>query len=59
MAAPIPCTTREVISRPGSTARPPVGLFPRDLTLDQAAGQVLVGNFNSDTVEEFPVPTGP
>ena len=35
------------------------GLFPRDLTLDQATGQVLLGNYNSGTVEEFPVPTAP
>jgi DNA-binding beta-propeller fold protein YncE len=37
----------------------PAGLFPRDLTLDQSTGQVLLGNFNSGTVEEFPVPTAP
>jgi 6-phosphogluconolactonase (cycloisomerase 2 family) len=37
----------------------PAGLFPRDLTLDQATGQVLLGNFNSGTVEEFPVPAAP
>jgi DNA-binding beta-propeller fold protein YncE len=35
------------------------GLFPRDLTLDQATGQVLLGNYDSGTVEEFPVPTAP
>jgi hypothetical protein len=29
------------------------------LTLDQATGQVLLGNFNSGTVEEFPVPAAP
>jgi hypothetical protein len=37
----------------------PAGLFPRDLTLDQATGQVLVGNYNSGTVEDFRVPTAP
>jgi DNA-binding beta-propeller fold protein YncE len=37
----------------------PAGLFPRDLTLDRATGQVLLGNFSSDTVEEFPVPSAP
>jgi hypothetical protein len=37
----------------------PAGLLPRDLTFDQATGQVLLGNFNSDTVEEFPVPAAP
>jgi hypothetical protein len=31
----------------------PAGLFP----LDQAAGQVVLGNYDSDTVEEFAVPT--
>ena len=37
----------------------PAGLFPRDLALDQATGQVMLGNFNSGTVEEFPVPAAP
>jgi 6-phosphogluconolactonase (cycloisomerase 2 family) len=37
----------------------PAGLFPRDLTLDQATGQVLLGNYSSGTVEEFPVPAAP
>jgi 6-phosphogluconolactonase (cycloisomerase 2 family) len=37
----------------------PAGLFPRDLALDQATGQVMLANFNSATVEEFPVPTAP
>ena len=37
----------------------PTGLFPRDLTFDQATGQVLLGNFNSSTIEEFPVPKAP
>jgi hypothetical protein len=34
----------------------PAGLFPRDLSFDQATGQVMLANFNSGTVEEFPVP---
>jgi len=34
-------------------------LFPRDLTFDQAAGQVLLANFNSGTIEAFPVPVAP
>lgn len=34
----------------------PTGLFPRDMAIDQATGQVLLANFNSRTVEEFPVP---
>ncbi|MGO8894518.1 MAG: YncE family protein [Streptosporangiaceae bacterium] len=37
----------------------PTGLFPRDLTFDQATGQVLLGNFTSGTIEEFPVPIAP
>lgn len=37
----------------------PTGLFPRDLTFDQGTGQVLLGNFNSGTIEEFPVPVAP
>ena len=37
----------------------PAGLFPRDLTFDQATGQVLLGNFTSGAVEEFPVPAAP
>jgi DNA-binding beta-propeller fold protein YncE len=37
----------------------PAGLFPRDLTLDQATGQVLLGNYSSGTVEQFPVPAAP
>ena len=32
MAAPIPCTTREAISRPGSTARPPEMLATANTT---------------------------
>ena len=31
-------------------------LFPRDLSYDQTAGQVMLANFNSGTVEEFPAP---
>jgi DNA-binding beta-propeller fold protein YncE len=37
----------------------PAGLFPRDLTFDHATGQVLLSNYNSGTVEVFPVPTAP
>jgi hypothetical protein len=37
----------------------PAGLFPRDLALDQATDQVLLGNDNSRTVEEFRMPTAP
>ena len=34
----------------------PAWLFPRDLSLDPATGQVLVANFNSGTVEVFNSP---
>jgi hypothetical protein len=34
----------------------PAGLFPRDLAYDPATGQVLLANFNSGTIEEFPEP---
>jgi hypothetical protein len=34
----------------------PAGLFPRDLSFDPGTGQVLLGNFTSGTIEEFPVP---
>ena len=37
----------------------PTGLFSRDLTFDQGTGQVLLGNFISGTIEEFPVPIAP
>ena len=37
----------------------PAGLFPRDLSLDEATGQVMVGNFLSGSVEQFPVPKAP
>ncbi len=43
--------------RPALLGAVPAGLFPRDLSLDQATGQVLLGNFNSGTIEMFPVPT--
>jgi DNA-binding beta-propeller fold protein YncE len=35
------------------------GLFPRDITFDQATGQVLLANFDSESVEEFPEPAVP
>jgi len=37
----------------------PAGLFPRDITFDQATGRVLLANFDSDSVEEFPAPAVP
>ncbi len=49
-------TAAALAHRPATTGAVPAGLFPRDLSLDQATGQVMLGNFNSGTVEEFPVP---
>jgi DNA-binding beta-propeller fold protein YncE len=34
----------------------PTGLFPRDITIDQATGRVLLANFDSDSIEEFSAP---
>jgi len=45
--------------RPAIVGAVRAGLFPRDLTFDQATGQIFLGNFNSDTIEEFPVPVNP
>jgi len=50
-------TAAALAQRPAVVGAVPAGLFPRDLTFDQATGQVLLGNFKSGTVEEFPVPT--
>ena len=52
-------TAAALAQRPAVVGVVPTGLFPRDLTLDQATGQVLLGNFNSGTIEEFPVPAAP
>jgi DNA-binding beta-propeller fold protein YncE len=55
--------TVSVVSTAAALARRPsvlgavqAGLFPRDLSFDQATGEVLVANYDSDTVEEFPAP---
>jgi DNA-binding beta-propeller fold protein YncE len=45
--------------RPALIGVVPAGLFPRDLTFDQATGRVLLANYNSDSVEEFPAPAVP
>jgi DNA-binding beta-propeller fold protein YncE len=52
-------TAAALAQRPSVVGVVPTGLFPRDLTFDQATGQVLLGNFNSGTIEEFPVPVAP
>ncbi len=51
-------TAAALAHRPALLAAVPAGLFPRDLSVDQATGQVLLGNFNSGTIELFPVPAG-
>jgi len=52
-------TAAALNGHPAIVGAVPAGLFPRDLTFDQATGQILLGNFNSDTIEEFPVPANP
>ena len=49
-------TAAALAHRTATTGAVPAGLFPRDLSFDQATGQVMLANFNSGTVEEFPVP---
>jgi hypothetical protein len=52
-------TAAALAQRPAIVGVVLAGLFPRDLTMDQATGQVLLGNFISGTIEEFPAPTVP
>lgn len=52
-------TTAALGHRPAVIGVVRAGLFPRDITFDQATGGVLVANFESDSVEEFPAPAGP
>lgn len=49
-------TAAALAHRPAVVGAVPAGLFPRDLALDQATSQVLLANFSSGTIEEFPVP---
>jgi DNA-binding beta-propeller fold protein YncE len=42
--------------RPSLLGTIPSGAFPREIGYDRPTGQVLVTNFNSDTVETFPAP---
>jgi DNA-binding beta-propeller fold protein YncE len=42
--------------RPAVIGDVPAGLFPRDMTFDQASDRVLLANFSSDSIEEFPAP---
>jgi DNA-binding beta-propeller fold protein YncE len=34
----------------------PAGRFPRDLSVNPAINEVYLANFDSGTIEEFPVP---
>jgi DNA-binding beta-propeller fold protein YncE len=52
-------TAAALARRPAVIGAVPAGLFPRDLSLDRATGEILLANFTSGTVEEFPVPTAP
>jgi DNA-binding beta-propeller fold protein YncE len=52
-------TAAALAQRPAVVGVLPAGLFPRDITFDEATGQVLLANFNSGTIEAFPVPIAP
>lgn len=47
-------TSAALAGRPSVLGAVQAGLFPRDLSFDQASGEVLVANYNSESVEEFP-----
>jgi hypothetical protein len=49
-------TSAALAHRPSVLGGVQASLFPRDLSFDQASGEVLVANYNSETVEEFPAP---
>lgn len=49
-------TVAALAHRPALLGAVPAGLFPRDLSIDPANGQVLLANFSSGTIEEFPGP---
>jgi 6-phosphogluconolactonase (cycloisomerase 2 family) len=50
-------TAAALAHKPALLGTVPAGVFPRDLSVDPASGQAFVANFNSGTIEEFPVPT--
>jgi sugar lactone lactonase YvrE len=50
-------TAAALANQPALLGTVPAGAFPRDLSVDPASGQAFVANFNSGTIEEFPVPT--
>jgi DNA-binding beta-propeller fold protein YncE len=52
-------TRAALAHRPALIGEIRAGLFPRDLNVDPSTGQVLVGDFNSNTVEVFRQPPPP
>jgi len=42
--------------RPALTGTIPAGQFARDLTIERATGQVLLANYSTGKIEEFPEP---
>jgi hypothetical protein len=52
-------TAAALAGRPATIGAIPARQFPRDLFLAPATGEVYLGNFNSGTIEEFPVPPAP
>jgi DNA-binding beta-propeller fold protein YncE len=52
-------TKAALADRPALRGALPAGLFPRDLNVDPTAREVLVGNFNSDTIEALREPAAP
>jgi DNA-binding beta-propeller fold protein YncE len=49
-------TAAALAGRPAGIGAIPAGRFPRDLSVNPAINEVYLGNFNSGTIEEFPVP---
>jgi DNA-binding beta-propeller fold protein YncE len=52
-------TAAALAHRPAVVGSVRAGLFPRDITFDQGTGRVLLANFDSDSIEEFPAPAVP
>jgi DNA-binding beta-propeller fold protein YncE len=52
-------TRAALAHRPALIGEIRAGLFPRDLNVDPSTGQVLVGDFSSNTVEVFRQPPPP
>jgi hypothetical protein len=49
-------TAAALAHRPALLGAVPAGLFPRGLSIDPSSGQVLLANYNSGAIEQFPVP---